>query len=105
MSTTFELSGTRPRILVVDNNQSFTRTARRLLQLTGRYLVREENDPRRVLETALGFQPDLILLDLIMPELDGAEVAVIPSVSALGFLGGQLPAARQFGFGRILRIT
>jgi hypothetical protein len=31
------------------------------------------------------------------------DMAVIPFLSALGFLGGQLPAARQFGFGRIFR--
>ena len=30
-------------------------------------------------------------------------MAVIPFVSALGFLGGQLPAARQLGFGRIFQ--
>lgn len=30
-------------------------------------------------------------------------MAIIPSVSALAFLGGRLPAARQLGFGRIFR--
>jgi CheY-like chemotaxis protein len=36
--------------------------------------VCEENDARRALETARSFQPDFILLDLIMPEADGTEV-------------------------------
>lgn len=75
MSTICELSNTRPRVLVVDNNKHFTRSARFLLQRTGRYVVREVNDARRALETARSFKPDLILLDVLMPELDGAEVA------------------------------
>jgi CheY-like chemotaxis protein len=37
--------------------------------------VCEENDLRRALETARSFHPDLILLDLIMPQADGTEVA------------------------------
>ncbi len=39
-------------------------------------------------------------MDTSRTELD---IAVMPSVSALGFLCGQLPAARQFGFGRLFR--
>ena len=42
---------------------------------THHYVVCEENDPRRALETARSFHPDLILLDLIMPQEDGTEVA------------------------------
>jgi two-component system OmpR family response regulator len=75
MTTTWKLNNTRPRVLVVDNNPAFTRTARRLLERSARYVVQEENDPLRVLKTARGFQPDLILLDMMMPELDGATLA------------------------------
>ena len=32
-------------------------------------------DPRRALETARSFKPDLVLVDLVMPEEDGPEVA------------------------------
>jgi two-component system, OmpR family, response regulator len=75
MSGIFKPGNTKPRVLIVDNNPEFTFRAHLFLQHTGRYLVWEENDPLSVLETARAFQPDLILLDLIMPELDGAEVA------------------------------
>jgi len=33
------------------------------------------NDPRQALETARSFKPDLVIVDLIMPQADGLEVA------------------------------
>ena len=33
------------------------------------------NDPRRALETARSFKPDLVVVDLIMSQADGLEVA------------------------------
>jgi CheY-like chemotaxis protein len=65
-----------PRILIVDNNRDFTVAARLTLQRTGGYVVCEENDGRRTTQTARSFKPDLILLDIAMPELDGCEVAM-----------------------------
>ncbi len=41
----------------------------------GRYSVWEENDPARAHQTAQRVKPDLILLDIAMPETDGGEVA------------------------------
>ena|SRR5712671_6919119 len=77
MSTTFEPneSNNKSRILIVDNNGRFTRSARLFLQHTGHYTVCEVNDPRRALESARSFKPDLALVDLIMPQEDGIEVA------------------------------
>jgi len=65
----------KPRILIVDNNSKFARAARRLLDQSGRYLACTVIDPRRALETARSFKPDLALVDLIMPQEDGPEVA------------------------------
>jgi two-component system, OmpR family, response regulator len=65
----------KPRILIVDNNSQFARNARLLLDQSGKYVACAVNDPRRALETARSFHPDLILLDLIMPKADGTEVA------------------------------
>jgi len=39
------------------------------------YDVLEENDPTRAVDTANAFQPDVILLDVVMPGIDGDEVA------------------------------
>ena len=65
----------KPRILIVDNNSRFARGARLFLDRTGKYVACTVIDPRRALETARSFKPDLVLLDLIMPQEDGIEVA------------------------------
>ena len=65
----------RPRILIVDNNSKFARSARLLLDQSGNYIACTVIDPRRALETARSFKPDLVLVDLIMPQEDGPEVA------------------------------
>src|SRR5437762_11861469 len=65
----------KPRILVIDNNRDFTDSAKFGLERTGRYSVWEENDPARAHQTAQRVKPELILLDIAMPETDGGEVA------------------------------
>jgi two-component system, OmpR family, response regulator len=63
------------RILVVDDAPGDTRMLKIYLEERGDYLVREENDARLALSAAAEFEPNLILLDLIMPEIDGGELA------------------------------
>ena len=65
----------KPRILIVDNSSQFARSARLLLDQSGKYVACSVVDPRRALETARSFKPDLVLVDLIMPHADGLEVA------------------------------
>jgi two-component system, OmpR family, response regulator len=65
----------KKRILVIDDDASVTRSIRLNLEVLGTYEVRAENHPREALQTAREFRSDLILLDVIMPELDGGEVA------------------------------
>jgi two-component system, OmpR family, response regulator len=65
----------KPRILIVDNNSKFARSARVLLDQSGKYTACTVIDPRRALESARSFKPDLALVDLIMPHEDGPEVA------------------------------
>jgi len=68
-------SNEKPRILIVDNNSRFARGARLFLHRTGKYVACSVIDPRRALESARSFKPDLVLVDLIMPQEDGPEVA------------------------------
>ena len=65
----------KPRILIVDDNRDFTHSGKLALEKTGRYSVWEENESARAHQTAQRVKPDLILLDIVMPETDGGEVA------------------------------
>jgi CheY-like chemotaxis protein len=65
----------KKRILVVDDEAKITRMVRLSLELTGEYEVREENCAGHALAAAFEFLPDLILLDVLMPGVDGGELA------------------------------
>ena len=65
----------KKRILIIDDESSFTRMVKLNLECLGGYAVLEVNRPHEALRGARTFQPDLILLDVIMPGVDGGEVA------------------------------
>jgi CheY-like chemotaxis protein len=65
----------RRRILIVDNDPNITHLVKVLLERTGHYRVLEENDATKAHQSARNFRPDLIFLDIVMPETDGGEVA------------------------------
>jgi len=63
------------RILIVDDDANSTHLVKILLERSGPYLVLEENDPTKADQTAHNFKPDVILLDIVMPKIDGGELA------------------------------
>jgi len=65
----------KKRILVVDDEPEFTNLLKLSLESHGYYEVQEENDADNVRAAARTFDPDLVLLDIMMPEQDGSEVA------------------------------
>jgi CheY-like chemotaxis protein len=73
MSTTAKTA--KKRILAVDDQAANTRLVKLYLEQTNEYEVREENDSRAALLTAEAFEPHLILLDVMMPGMDGGELA------------------------------
>ena len=69
------MNSIKHRILVVDDEASFTRLLKLNLERTGHYEVRAENRSTDALAAAREFHPELILLDVMMPGLDGGTLA------------------------------
>jgi putative two-component system response regulator len=69
-----ETSHKSSRILIVDDQEANLRLLTRILQPAGYINLNCVKDPRTVAGLYQEFQPDLILLDLHMPHLDGIAV-------------------------------
>lgn len=67
----------RMKILIIDDERLSIVMLEQLLQAKGYSRVLGLTDSKRALETCAYFDPDLILLDLIMPEVDGFAVLEI----------------------------
>lgn len=64
----------RARILIVDDEASNVDLLRRILEPAGYTTVHDTRDPLQVAQLLRDFEPDLVLLDLLMPGMDGHEV-------------------------------
>ena len=62
-------------VLIVDDHPSFRATARLLLESEGFEVVGEAEDGESALRAARELRPDLVLLDVQLPDVDGFEVA------------------------------
>lgn len=63
------------RVLIVDDHPSFRATARTLLEAEGLDVVGEAGDGSSAVTEAERLAPELVLLDVQLPEMDGFEVA------------------------------
>ena len=63
------------RILIVDDDVPLTLTMKINLEDTGNFEARVENNPVKAINAAREFLPDIILLDIVMPGLDGGDVS------------------------------
>ena len=64
-----------PSILIVDDHPSFRATARALLQAEGYTIVGEAVDGASALVAARELKPEVVLLDVQLPDTDGFAVA------------------------------
>jgi two-component system response regulator EvgA len=63
------------RVLIVDDHPIFRAAARQLLEVEGFDVVGEAADGASALAAARELHPDVVLLDIQLPDLDGFEVA------------------------------
>ena len=63
-----------PTVLIVDDHPSFRASAHALLEADGFEVVGEAEDGESALEAAGRLEPDVVLLDVQLPDIDGFEV-------------------------------
>jgi CheY-like chemotaxis protein len=71
-------------VLVVDDHPSFRRFARRLLEAAGFAVVEEAGDGASALAAVRALRPDVVLLDVLLPDTTGFELADTLSVEPAG---------------------
>jgi len=64
-------------VLVVDDHESFRRLARRLLETAGFRVVDEAGDGASALAAVRALRPDIVLLDVLLPDTTGIELAEV----------------------------
>ena len=64
----------KKKVLLIDDEPAFTRLLRLNLEKTGCYEVREEHVGSQGLAAVKEFKPDIVLLDVVMPDIDGGTV-------------------------------
>lgn len=67
--------GVSPTILIVDDHAAFRAGARALLEADGYDVVGEATDGTAGLQAARTLKPDVVLLDVRLPDMDGFDVA------------------------------
>lgn len=97
-------------VLIVDDHPSFRLSARRMLEADGFTVVGEAADGEAAIAAARELSPDLVLLDVQLPDLNGFEVAerlrasgessaiVLTSTRESSDFGEQLAASPTQGF-------
>jgi DNA-binding NarL/FixJ family response regulator len=65
----------RPTVLIVDDHAAFRASARALLQAEGFDVVGEAADGVGAMEAVAVLRPEIVLLDIQLPDLDGLAVA------------------------------
>ena len=62
-------------VLIVDDHDEFRAAARAILELDGFMVIGEAGDGTRALEECARIRPDVVLLDVLLPDTDGFDVA------------------------------
>jgi DNA-binding NarL/FixJ family response regulator len=69
------ISGMRPTVLIVDDHAAFRGSARALLQAEGFDVIGEAANGAAAVEAVAVLRPEIVLLDIQLPDLDGLAVA------------------------------
>jgi DNA-binding NarL/FixJ family response regulator len=75
LETCGTISGMRPTVLIVDDHAAFRASARALLQAEGFDIIGEATDGAEAVAAVVALRPEIVLLDIQLPGLDGLAVA------------------------------
>ena len=64
---------TKPKVLLIEDEVDFTELLAENLEDSG-FEVRQVNDPTKAVSVALSYKPDICVIDLVMPRMDGGDV-------------------------------
>lgn len=99
-----------PRIVIVDDDQTFLTTVRTLLEADGFEVVGEALNGVEGVATVEELKPDVVLLDVNLPDIDGFEVVkrltdrgrappiVLTSIRSESDFGDLVEKSRAYGF-------
>jgi len=65
----------KKNILIIDDDEDFCKLVKKNIEQTGEFVVYIAINGEDGIKLARGIKPDLILLDILMPEMDGTDVA------------------------------
>ncbi len=65
----------KKKILIIDDEPGLSLILKKCLEQTDDYEVETENHSNNAIATTHDFKPDLVLLDIMMPEINGNEIA------------------------------
>lgn len=74
----------KKKVIIVDDEILFLRIIKINLERTGRYEVEAVSDATNILSRIKAFNPDIILLDILMPKINGMEVCKMLSADPVG---------------------
>lgn len=63
------------RVLAIDDEEDVLELIKLQLEAAGGFVVKTQSDSSQAMTTAREFGPDVILLDIMMPKVDGSELA------------------------------
>lgn len=63
----------KSRVMIVDDEEYFLKLIKINLEKTGKYEVMALSSAKDIISQAHKFEPDVILLDILMPKIDGAQ--------------------------------
>jgi len=69
----------QPRVLIVDDHAGFRSAARRMLESEGFAVIGEAADAAAAISAARTLNPDVVLLDVVLPDGNGFDVAEVLS--------------------------